>query len=108
MKNQVQLADIFKAPVKSLDKHLYQIQNAQFTFRAIHTENEVQCCVVPDKWFDKLGFKVAKPVYKLKIRTPNEGAAFQEIADIIVPFWHLLECFTYNLLLLFLRLLFLF
>ena len=46
MKDQIQLTHILKAAIQGLHKDLYQIQNAQLTFRGVHTEYKVQCSIV--------------------------------------------------------------
>ena len=46
MKNKVQLADIFKTSIESLNKDLNQVQNSQFWFWRVNTEYKVEGCIM--------------------------------------------------------------
>ena len=46
MKYQIELADIFKAFVKSLDKYLYEVEYAELTLARVDTEDKVESGVM--------------------------------------------------------------
>ena len=46
MKNEVQLTDILKAAIQSLNKNLNEIQDPKFRFWGIHTKDKVESGIV--------------------------------------------------------------
>ena len=47
VKNEVQLADTFEALVKCFDENLNEVKDAQFRFRTVDTEDEVEGRIMP-------------------------------------------------------------
>ena len=47
VKNEVQLADTFEALVKCFDENLNEVKDAQFGFRTVDTEDEVEGRIMP-------------------------------------------------------------
>ena len=88
MEDQIQLTDVLKAFVQSLDKDLDEVENTQLWLWAVDTEDKVEGGVVP--------------VYELVVWASYETAALQEVTDVVVPLTDQLEGLLNDLLLLWL------
>ena len=103
MEDQIQLTDVLKAFVQSLDKdlsklknnqqarweldaYLDEVKNSQLRLWAVDTEHKVESGVVT--------------VYQLVVRPPYKTAALEEVTDVVVPLADQLEGLLDDLLLL--------
>ena len=71
VKNEVQLADTFEALVKCFDENLNEVKDAQFGFRTVDTEDEVEGRIMPVYQF------VVRPTDETKSNT-NKHSYFLE------------------------------
>ena len=47
IKNQIKLANCFKASIEALHKHLDEVQNSKLALLRVDDENKVQCGIMP-------------------------------------------------------------
>ena len=88
VEDQIQLTDVFKTFVQSLDKDLDEVKNSQLRLWTVDTEHEVKGGVVT--------------IYELVVRSSYKTATFQKVTDVVVPLADQLEGLLDNLLLLWL------